>query len=108
LSTMSRENKDAEYQARVKEYSREGRLSFQKFAEHKLRGEFKAQAMDKCQDSIKAFAECAEKQGLFVVFNCRKFHKEFQECMYEHNSNEAFERYKEEHKNELDAKVLRT
>eukprot|EP00540_Astrosyne_radiata_P006519 CAMPEP_0116835242 /NCGR_PEP_ID=MMETSP0418-20121206/7438_1 /TAXON_ID=1158023 /ORGANISM="Astrosyne radiata, Strain 13vi08-1A" /LENGTH=91 /DNA_ID=CAMNT_0004464891 /DNA_START=91 /DNA_END=366 /DNA_ORIENTATION=- len=78
------------------ETNRQSRLSFRKFGEHQLRREFKDIAMEKCRHpEMQEFAECAEQQGLLVIFNCRKYHKAVQECMAYHNSNAAFEEYKQ-------------
>ena len=85
----------------VKDASRQGRLSFRKFAEHQLRNEFKEEAIDKCKLQIKAFAECSKEEGLMVVFRCRDFQKEVNDCMAIYNSKEAFERYKKRHAADL-------
>lgn len=98
----------AEGKARIKEAGREGRLSFRNFAEHQMRREFKDMALEKCQDHVRDFAECAQESGLMVVFNCRHHSKALNACMAIHNSNEAFEKYKEEHKEELEKRTLKT
>ena len=99
---------DAETKARIKDAGRDGRLSFRNFAEHQMRREFKDMALEKCSHHVKDFAVCAEEQGLMVVFNCRHHSKALNECMAIHNSNEAFEKYKEEHKEELEKRVMKT
>lgn len=86
---------DAERKARIKDASRQSRLSFKKFGEHQLRREFKDMAIEKCNDAIKEFAMCAQEKGLMVVFSCRHLNRAVNECMAIHNSNEAFERYKD-------------
>lgn len=73
-----------------------------------MRREFKDMALEKCSQHVKDFALCAEEQGLMVVFNCRHHSKALNECMAIHNSNEAFEKYKEEHKEELEKRVMKT
>ena len=85
----------------IKDASRQGRLSFRKFAEHQLRNEFKEEAMDKCKLQIRAFAECGRDEGLMVVFRCRDFQKEVNDCMAIYNSPEAFEKYKQRHAADL-------
>jgi hypothetical protein len=88
------EQASAEQNAKVKEGSRDGRLSFRKFGEHQLRREFKDQAIEKCRGDINAFGNCAQEQGLLVVFNCRQFNRDLNACMAIHNSHEAFDVYK--------------
>lgn len=92
---------EAEYRARVKEASRESRLSFRNIAEHQLRRDCKEEAKEKCKDYIKSFAECASEQGLMVVINCRDKLKSLNSCMELHNGDEAWQKYKQEHKEEL-------
>lgn len=99
---------DAEHKARTKEFSREGRLSFRNFAEHQMRREFKEMALDKCKEPIREFAQCAQEKGLMVVFSCRHLNKAINDCMALHNSNEAFEKYKEEHADELDKRTIKS
>ena len=99
---------DAETKARIKDAGRDGRLSFRNFAEHQMRREFKDMALEKCSQHVKDFAVCAEEQGLMVVFNCRHHSKALNECMAIHNSNDAFEKYKEEHKVELEKRLMKT
>ena len=99
---------DAETKARIKEAGRDGRLSFRNFAEHQMRREFKDMALAKCSQHVKEFALCAEEQGLLVVFKCRHHSKALNECMALHNSNEAFEKYKEDHKEDLEKRVMKT
>ena len=93
---------DAEYRAKVKDAARQGRLSFRNRAEQLLRYDMKEEAIQKCKPQIGAFAECAQKEGLWVVWSCKQFLKEMNACMEVHNGPEAWERYKEEHKKELD------
>ena len=92
---------EEERKGRIKDYGRESRLSFKNFAEHQLRKEFKELAMEKCSLPIKAFAECSKEQGLFVVFNCRDYQKDINDCMHVYNSPEAFENYKKQHSSDL-------
>mmetsp|Transcript_4730 Transcript_4730/g.5453 ORF Transcript_4730/g.5453 Transcript_4730/m.5453 type:complete len:109 (-) Transcript_4730:205-531(-) len=94
-----------EEKAKVKDGSRDGRLSFRKFGEHQLRREFKEIAIEKCRDQINAFGKCAQESGLMVVFKCRDFNKELNKCMAIHNSHEAFEEYKAKNEDLLIAKI---
>jgi len=98
--------RDAEHKARTKEFSREGRLSFRNFAEHQMRREFKELALQQCQEPIREFAQCAQEKGLLVVFSCRHLNKAINDCMAIHNSNEAFEKYKQEHEEELEKRTI--
>lgn len=92
----------------TKDEYREHRLSFRKFAEYQMRREFKDIAIDKCRDHIKDFAQCAQEKGLMVVWSCRGFNKKMNECMFQYNSDEAWERYKEEHMDELEKRIIRS
>ena len=96
----SRENR-----ARMKDQGRESRLSFRKFAEHRMRQDLKEEALEKCHPEVSKFAECAQEQGLLVIFKCNQFHKQVQECLAIHNSEQAWERYKLEHKDELEKRA---
>mmetsp|Transcript_19323 Transcript_19323/g.53739 ORF Transcript_19323/g.53739 Transcript_19323/m.53739 type:complete len:120 (-) Transcript_19323:394-753(-) len=102
------EMSEAEKQNKIKEYSRQGRLSFRNFAEHQLRNEFKELAMEKCNLQIKAFAECGKEEGLMVIFRCQEFSKDVKECMAVHNSQAAWERYKQLHDADLQQRVMRS
>ena len=81
-------NDEAEVRARVKEASRENRLSFRNRAEQLLRRECKEEAKETCAPFIQKFAQCAQEQGLLVVINCRKHLKELNGCMAENNGEE--------------------
>jgi hypothetical protein len=103
---MSASNNDNNDRAgRIKNDGREERLSFRNFAEHQLRNEFKREAMEKCDLQVSAFAECSKEQGVMVVFRCREFQKEVQECMSVYHSNERWEIYKKEHEADMENKV---
>ena len=73
-----------------------------------MRREFKDQAIDKCRDEINSFGKCAQENGLFVVFNCRKFNKDINECMKLHNSEDEFQKYLDAHKDDLDRRTIRS
>eukprot|EP00560_Eucampia_antarctica_P008414 CAMPEP_0197825120 /NCGR_PEP_ID=MMETSP1437-20131217/2256_1 /TAXON_ID=49252 ORGANISM="Eucampia antarctica, Strain CCMP1452" /NCGR_SAMPLE_ID=MMETSP1437 /ASSEMBLY_ACC=CAM_ASM_001096 /LENGTH=68 /DNA_ID=CAMNT_0043424991 /DNA_START=109 /DNA_END=312 /DNA_ORIENTATION=- len=68
MAANTNSKEDGEHKARVKDASRESRLSFRNFAEHQMRREFKEKAIDKCRPSIQAFGKCAEETGLSVVW----------------------------------------
>ena len=59
-----------EVQGTARDGGRDGRLSME--AKYHLRQELNLKARTKCDDPIKAFAECANQSGLMVVFNCRE------------------------------------
>mmetsp|Transcript_14412 Transcript_14412/g.40957 ORF Transcript_14412/g.40957 Transcript_14412/m.40957 type:complete len:114 (-) Transcript_14412:70-411(-) len=99
---------DAERQNKIKQYSRESRLSFRNFAEHQLKREFKELAMEKCDLQIRAFADCGKEEGIMVVFRCREFSKAVNECMAVHNSAAAWERYKSLHEADLENRVIKS
>mmetsp|Transcript_14946 Transcript_14946/g.21586 ORF Transcript_14946/g.21586 Transcript_14946/m.21586 type:complete len:122 (+) Transcript_14946:95-460(+) len=101
-SPPSSSHSEEERKARVKDAGRDSRLSFRKFGEYQLRREYKDVALEKCAGAIKDFAECAQKQGLMVVFSCQKYNRGVQDCMAIHNSDEGFEKYKLEHQDELE------
>ena len=90
----------------MKDAGREARLSFRNFAEHQLRNEFKQEAIKKCDLQVRAFAECAKDEGVFVIFRCRDFQKAVNECMTIYNSTERWEQYKLDHAADLENKVI--
>jgi hypothetical protein len=104
---MAAPNHDSlvEQNARMKDLSRDSRLSFRNFAEHQLRQELKEIAMEKCKAPIAAFAGCAEEKGIMVVFSCRDLHREVQNCLSVHNGEEAWQKYKEDNKDELERRA---
>lgn len=98
-------NRTPEENARVKELGRESRLSFRNLAEHQLRRELKEEAMEICKPQIKDFAECSQENGLMVVWSCRKHYNAIRECLSVHNGEEAWQKYKEAHKDELEIRA---
>ena len=48
--------------------------------------------------------EYAKQKGLMVVISCRKFFQGINDCMAEHNSEEAWQKYKVEHEAEIEKK----
>mmetsp|Transcript_15525 Transcript_15525/g.22817 ORF Transcript_15525/g.22817 Transcript_15525/m.22817 type:complete len:129 (-) Transcript_15525:1481-1867(-) len=82
------------------ESARNSRFSFRRFASAQMRRDFKDLAMQKCKPEIRDFAECAQESGLWVVFKCRDKNAAIYECMKIHNSDEGFEKYKKENREE--------
>jgi hypothetical protein len=73
-----------------------------------MRQDFKQDAIEKCHEPIREFAECAQETGLLVVVKCRHKMKAVNECMAIYNSNEAFEKYKKEHTDELERRTIKS
>ena len=93
----------AEDIARMKDDGRASRFSFRNRAEYLLRRDMKEEAMQvHCKQQVADFANCAKEQGLFVVFACQPALKTLNECLAIHNGEEAWQRYKEAHKDELE------
>jgi len=86
MSTPTDASSRAQAKADNRDYGRDDRLSFRKFAEHKMKREFKEVAIKKCEVHLKNFGQCAQDNGLLVVFKCRDFNRKINECMAEHNS----------------------
>lgn len=94
--------------SQIKDDGREARLSFRKFAEHKMRREFKEAAIKKCDHHLKAFGQCAQENGLLVVFKCRELNKKINECMVENNSDEKFQAWLKENEGELERRTIKS
>ena len=94
--------------AQLKDDGRDSRLSFRRFAEHKMKREFKEEAIKKCEVHLKNFGQCAQDNGLLVVFKCRDLNRKITECMAEHNSPEAFQAFLKENEDELERRTLRS
>ena len=93
----------AEDVARMKADGRDSRLSFRNRAEYLLRRDLKEEAMQiHCQKQVADFAECAKESGLWVVFTCQPKLKQLNACMAIHNGEEAWQKYKQAHKDELE------
>ena len=92
----------------IRDDGRSSRLSFRNFAEHQVRSEFKEEAVKKCGPQIREFAECAQEKGLAVIFLCRKYNKAITDCMYVHNSDEAFAKYLEEHPGIVEKRTIQS
>jgi hypothetical protein len=94
-----------EKKARLRDMARESRFNFRNLAEHQLRRELKEVAMETCNPQIKAFAECSQEKGLMVVFSCQSLFREVNKCMQIHNGEEAWQKYKAEHEDEIQRKA---
>ncbi|KAL7487345.1 hypothetical protein ACHAW6_012944 [Cyclotella cf. meneghiniana] len=94
--------------AQIKDEGRESRLSFRRFAEHKMKREFKEAAIKTCDEHLKAFGQCAQDNGLLVVFRCRELNRRINDCMREHNSEEKFQAYLKENQEELERRTIRS
>ena len=105
MSQQNDPNQPLDKQA-VKDDGRDARLSFRRFAEHKMKREFKEHAIEKCSDHLKAFGQCAQDNGLMVVFKCRHLNKAINECMYRENSPEAFEQFLKDNQAELEKRTI--
>jgi COX assembly protein 1 len=106
--SASNESNTPEIKAQIKDDGRDARLSFRRFAEHKMKREFKEVAIKKCEEHMKNFGRCAQENGLLVVFKCRDLNRKINECMVEHNSPEKFEAYLKEHEDELEKRTLKS
>ncbi|GKY96033.1 hypothetical protein MPSEU_000563700 [Mayamaea pseudoterrestris] len=102
MSSAAEQQASAEGKARAKDAARESRFSFRNFAEHSMRREMKEEAMEICNPQVKDFAECAQDKGLLVVWSCSKQHNAIKKCLALHNGEEAWERYKMKHAEELE------
>eukprot|EP00613_Pedinella_sp_CCMP2098_P003139 CAMPEP_0171639018 /NCGR_PEP_ID=MMETSP0990-20121206/29402_1 /TAXON_ID=483369 /ORGANISM="non described non described, Strain CCMP2098" /LENGTH=92 /DNA_ID=CAMNT_0012212553 /DNA_START=46 /DNA_END=324 /DNA_ORIENTATION=+ len=69
-----------------------GRLSME--AKYHLRQELNLIARNKCDETIKTFAECAQANGLGVVFFCRQKNNAMNECLHQFTNEDAFEEFK--------------
>uniref|UniRef100_A0A7S3P8B7 COX assembly mitochondrial protein n=1 Tax=Amphora coffeiformis TaxID=265554 RepID=A0A7S3P8B7_9STRA len=101
--SQDQQHTTAEAAARMKDDMRQSRFSFRNRAEYLLRRDMKEEALQThCKTQVSDFASCAQEQGLFVVFTCQPMLKKLNECLAIHNGEEAWERYKEAHKEELE------
>ena len=101
----SEQSRNTEQKAETKDLGRESRLSFRNFAEHQKRQELKEKAMEICKDDIRQLAECSQEKGLMVVFSCNSYFKNLSACLNKYNGEEAWQRFKAEHEEEIDAKA---
>lgn len=108
MATQPNDTNQTDLRAQIKDDGRDARLSFRRFAEHKMKREFKEEAIKKCSEHLKNFGQCAQENGLFVVFKCRDLNRKINECMAEHNSPEAFERYLKDNEAELQKRTIKS
>lgn len=99
------DQEEAERKSRMKDMARESRFHFRNFAEHQARRDLKEEAMDICKPHIKTFAECSQEKGMMVVFSCRALWQEVNKCMMVHNSEEAWQKFKKEHEDEIERRA---
>jgi hypothetical protein len=55
----------------AKSEARDDRLTLRKNNEEVMRKKFQEESKKKCQWAFRALGQCAEKEGLLVLFNCR-------------------------------------
>eukprot|EP00520_Triparma_pacifica_P008056 CAMPEP_0118661512 /NCGR_PEP_ID=MMETSP0785-20121206/16320_1 /TAXON_ID=91992 /ORGANISM="Bolidomonas pacifica, Strain CCMP 1866" /LENGTH=77 /DNA_ID=CAMNT_0006554959 /DNA_START=134 /DNA_END=367 /DNA_ORIENTATION=- len=73
-------------------------------AEHTLRKELNAIAINNCKDKAQAFGDCAKEQGILVVFRCRSQNNALNACLSSYTNPEAFEKFKAKRALEIAAK----
>lgn len=108
MSSQQQPTNESPNPTQIKDEGRESRLSFRRFAEHKMKREFKEAAIKTCDPHLKAFGQCAQENGLMVVFRCRELNKKINDCMMEHNSEEKFQAYLRENQDELEKRTIRS
>ena len=94
-----------EKKARMKDMARDSRFNFRNLAEHQLRRELKEEAIEICNPQLKDFAECSQEKGLMVVFSCKSLFQEVNKCLQIHNGEEAWQRYKLKHADEIERRA---
>ena len=99
------DDESPETRARMKEEARDSRFTLRNLAEHQVRRELKEAALEICNPQIKDFAECSHEKGLMVVFSCQKLFREVNECLNEHNGEEAWQKYKAKHADEIEKRA---
>jgi hypothetical protein len=55
----------------VRQDARNARMSIKKMGQEKLRKELFTIAQSKCEDKIKSFSQCAQREGFTVIIKCR-------------------------------------
>ncbi|PWN52171.1 hypothetical protein IE53DRAFT_385400 [Violaceomyces palustris] len=65
--------------------------------EEALLKETKAEALKKCDQFVKEFAQCSSGRTVSVAWACRDQHKALQDCMKKYTSAEAMESVKAEY-----------
>lgn len=66
----------------AKDDARNNRLNIRKNNLEVFRKEFQKESKLKCADVIKQFGECAQRNGLMVVFRCHKENKASKSLSY--------------------------
>lgn len=79
----------------------DARLKWTKKAELRLQEELKYIARKKCDSAIANFAQCAEENGLLVIFRCNQQNKKMNECLGKYTNPQSFEDYKRSREEEL-------
>ncbi len=70
---MNSGDKDSEFSPQdFKQDARDARLSLKGGQEEVLRKKLQQIAKEKCDITTRAFAECAQKEGFWVIWSCRK------------------------------------
>mmetsp|Transcript_17781 Transcript_17781/g.29723 ORF Transcript_17781/g.29723 Transcript_17781/m.29723 type:complete len:102 (-) Transcript_17781:292-597(-) len=78
--------------------ARDDRLHYiRKTQQEVIRNNLKAEAKEKCKPYFKAFADCASKEGVFVVFKCRDKNEELSNCLDSHYTEDIFQKYLSDH-----------
>eukprot|EP00946_MAST-07B_sp_MAST-7B-sp1_P005062 g5062.t1 len=62
--------------------------------DQRLREELVEKALKLCYNEQKAFADCAKKYGMGVIFMCRQENDQMNECLHRYTSDEALAKYK--------------
>eukprot|EP00981_Chlorochromonas_danica_P001241 scaffold268_cov210-Ochromonas_danica.AAC.36 len=60
----------------VKQNARSSRMTLRHAEEEVFRTKFQKIALEKCKDEVRAFANCVEKEGFWVVIQCRQQNKD--------------------------------
>ncbi|GMH57968.1 hypothetical protein TL16_g02510 [Triparma laevis f. inornata] len=87
-----------------KDTGRDGRLNYSNQAEHALRKELSEIAKTACKENSVALGDCARKEGILVVFKCRKEKDALNSCLNVFTNEKAFEEYKQKRALELSQK----
>jgi hypothetical protein len=74
---------------------RDGRFKLRKNNEEVLRKIVQMEARQKCLSVTEEFGECAKKEGMWVVLNCRDKNRAMQDCLSSHYNEEIFAKYLE-------------
>lgn len=78
----------------VKGDARSDRLTtLRRTNEEVLRKQLKNDAQDACKWAFEAFADCAKRESIKVVINCREANEAMGKCMSDHYSEEIFTKY---------------